>query len=115
MKMVAPSTTTKADLSGRLFVFGSWLSSQTPKDLDLVFVYDQSICSPQDAISVRRALIRCGARLGLPPIHVVLLSETESSQCRFIELEGAILLQKWADERCDDLLRRLISETEHFL
>jgi len=111
-KMAAPSTTTKANLAEGLFIFGSWLNSQVPNDLDLLFVYDERICSPQNAISVRQALMKGGALLGLPAIQVVLLSETESFQCRFIESEGAIPLQKWAYEHCDDSLRQLLNICE---
>jgi hypothetical protein len=113
-RMASPDTTTVANLTGELFVFGSWLTSQTPKDLDLLFVYDETVCSPQAAVAVRHTLKQCGASLGFLNIDVVLLSRAESIQCRFIELEGAVPLQKWADQHCDDLLWRLIDEaTQH--
>ncbi len=102
--------TTKAKFPGELFIFGSWLDSETPRDLDLLFVYDKRVCSPQVAIEDRRALMEYGARLGLPAIHVVLLSESESVQCRFIESEGAVPLQKWIYKHPDSVLRRFIDE-----
>jgi len=95
---------------GKVFIFGSWLRSQAPKDLDLLYVYNERVCSPQRAIKVRHTLIDCGVRLGLPPVHVVVLSEAESVQCRFIESEDATPVQKWADEHCDGSLQRLIDE-----
>lgn len=113
-RMESPDTTIEANLAGELFIFGSWLNSKTPGDLDLLFVYDETVCSPQAAVAVRYALKKCGASLGFRDIDVVLLSRAESMQCGFIESEGAVPLQKWADEHCDDLLRRLIDEaTQH--
>lgn len=110
--MATPFITTGDNPTGRLFIFGSWLSSPMPNDLDLVFIYDDCVCSPQDAINVRQALKECGARLGIPAIHVVLLSEAESVQCGFIESVGAVPLKIWINEHRDDLLRRLIEEAE---
>jgi hypothetical protein len=94
-KMANLCTTTEASSIDSLYVFGSVLNSDAPNDLDLIFVYDERVCSPQQAINVRRTLMERGLSLKLPPIHVVLLTRSESIQCRFIESEGALPLQKW--------------------
>jgi hypothetical protein len=103
--MANPFITAEDEPTGRVFIFGSWLNSPVPKDLDLVFIYDDGVCSPQDAIIARQALKECGARLGLT-IHVILLSEAENAQCGFIKSVGAVPLKTWANEHPDDLLHR---------
>jgi hypothetical protein len=108
--MVNQSITAEDKPTGRMFIFGSWLNSPVPKDLDLVFIYDDSVCSSQGAITVRQTLKECGSRLGLPAIHVVLLSEAENAQCNFIESVDAVPLKTWVNEHPDDSLNRLIAE-----
>jgi hypothetical protein len=108
--MANPFITAEDKPTGRVFIFGSWLNSPAPKDLDLVFIYNDRVCSPKDAIAVRQALKESGTRVGLATIHVVLLSEDESVQSDFIESVGAVPLKTWANEHRDDSLNRLIAE-----
>ena len=110
MKMVVPSTTIKARLPGKIFIFGSWIRLQEPNDLDLLFVYDEQLCTSQQAVLARNALIESGRRLGVRAIHVVLLSESESAQCRFIESEGALPLEEWINGHPESPLCHLVGE-----
>ena len=109
-RMANPFITAEDKPTGRVLIFGSWLNSPVAKDLDLVFIYDDGVCSPQGAITVRKALKESGVRLGLPAIHVILLSEAENAQCGFIESVGAVPLKTWANEHPDDLLCRFTEE-----
>jgi hypothetical protein len=104
-----------ANQIGRLYLFGSWLKSQTPNDLDLLFVYRSHICSPQAAITVRRAVEESGSVQGFGRVHIVLLSEEEEAQSEFIKSVGAIPLEEWINAKSDSWLRSLIKNAQQRL
>jgi predicted nucleotidyltransferase len=76
-----------------LYAFGSAARGRTPRDLDLLVVYDKSRLSVTDARSARRQF-RDDLRRSLGiHVDVLLMSESEASDNGFVEMEDAILLR----------------------
>ncbi len=78
-----------------VFVFGSALHSNAPKDLDLLVVYDPAGCPPNEAREKAELLASIiGQKSGLCP-HVVVLSIKEEESISFIHSEGCVPFEEW--------------------
>lgn len=83
----------------RVFVFGSALHTKRPKDLDLLIVYDSTLCPASHARqNAEHLAATIGQTVGLSP-HVVVLSEKEDKNISFIRSEGCVLFEEWLDNR----------------
>lgn len=73
-----------------VYVFGSWKSSRTPADIDLLITYHQDRCSIRRALELREQIEECvRSEFGLP-VHTILLTIQEESEVRFIDSEGCV-------------------------
>ena len=78
-----------------VYVFGSAVHSQTPNDLDLLVVYELSLCPPEKAREEAEHLAEKLARnTNLQP-HVVVLSKAEEQDVKFIQSEKGVEFSKW--------------------
>jgi predicted nucleotidyltransferase len=85
--------TTRLPAGSKAYVFGSFLRSNSPRDLDILIVYDQDICPPPQAYQKHQMFLSClGEHLAIP-IDVTLLTKEEVLSSRFIEDTGAICLE----------------------
>jgi hypothetical protein len=76
----------------KIYVFGSAIRSCSPRDVDLVVVYNPSSVEVDDVLAYRRCLQRdCYAEFGLP-LDVCLLTEQEAQNNPFLAEEGAVLV-----------------------
>jgi predicted nucleotidyltransferase len=76
-----------------LFIFGSALYSENPRDIDILVVYATTL-RPGDALYFRAKLIRKLKKYITIPIHIVLLSRDEEREVRFIKTENCRLLRR---------------------
>lgn len=77
----------------RLFLFGSSLFSESPRDLDLLIVYEASVSVTQ-ALKFRSKVIAKLRKYISLPIHVVLLSHDEERETGFVSRENCRLLTR---------------------
>ena len=71
------------------FVFGSVFRTTCPKDLDLLIVYDPSLCPPDNAYRAHVPItVRLRQEFGLP-VDMTLLTYDEERSSHFIEVTGA--------------------------
>ena len=82
-----------SDAATRLFLFGSVLYSENPRDIDILIVYASSL-KPTGALHFRAKLIKKLKKYVTIPIHVVLLSQTEERELEFIKRENCRLLRR---------------------
>lgn len=74
-----------------IYLFGSGRTSTSPRDVDLLVVWDESRVSPLEASEFRPVLAE-GLAINGAPVDIVLLSTSEVISSRFVELEGAELI-----------------------
>jgi predicted nucleotidyltransferase len=75
-----------------IFVFGSWLKSASPSDVDLLLVYDEARHSPSDFLQVSKLIGDMLRRYFARPVHLVRLTVREEAEVRFVEREGCVPL-----------------------
>lgn len=68
----------------QLFLFGSALTTSSPRDLDILIVYDGG---PEDAVRFRQKLSSKLGGFTNRPIHAILLSTKEEIELDFIQKE----------------------------
>lgn len=75
-----------------VYVFGSWNSSRTPGDIDLLLTYRQDRCGIHRALALRERVEEVVfSEFGLP-VHTILLSLEEEMEVGFIESERCVPL-----------------------
>ncbi|KFU75415.1 hypothetical protein BB31_41655 [Amycolatopsis lurida NRRL 2430] len=70
----------------QLWVFGSMLRTEHPRDLDVLIIYTD----PQHVTDLYRMRLW---EATLPPLHFIAMTADEERDYRFIEVTGAVLLQ----------------------
>lgn len=76
----------------KIYLFGSVLTSATPRDLDLVIIYDASQIDVAKAIVIRQKLREHIRKMVGIPTDIVLLSTGEVEQTRFLTRIEAVCL-----------------------
>ena len=76
----------------KVYVFGSMLFSCTPRDVDLVVVFDPASTSIPAMVEFRRHLRRSAIREFKTVLDICLLTKAEARSNGFLEDEGAILV-----------------------
>ena len=77
------------------FVFGSYLTSAVPRDLDLLIIYDIAVCPPSDAYRVHAHFTANLREMAGVPIDLTLLTSTEADRTQFVERSNAIAIETW--------------------
>lgn len=90
--MEIQSITTKVPEYSEAFIFGSVFSSPNPKDLDLLVIYDEHACPPQQAYANHNELCQLLCNAFNLPVHIIPLTRSEARHSRFIEYSKAIPL-----------------------
>ena len=85
---------TKLPNNSRAYVFGSWLTSERPADLDVLIVYDPVHCDPSDAYSRLSPLLSDLEELTGLKVHATILTYSEQEDASFVAKAGAIALEK---------------------
>ena len=80
-----------SDAATRLFLFGSALYSENPRDIDILVVYTASL-TPGAALQFHTKLVRKLKKYFAVPIHVVLLSQSEECEVESVKTENCRLL-----------------------
>jgi hypothetical protein len=83
------SLTRTVPLEG-IYVFGSWLRVQNPRDLDLLLVYDSDKCSDRQIIGLRKSLREASPRLTGLPAHITALTIEEEREISFIRSNSCV-------------------------
>jgi hypothetical protein len=73
-------------VGGKLFVFGSALTHERPRDLDLLLVYDANRITAGEACAARSTL-RAVLETFSAPMEICLLSAREAESSKFVEEE----------------------------
>ena len=76
------------------FVFGSCLSRSTPRDLDLLIVYDASICRAKEAYRAHASFVASLQEMVGIPIDVILLTIVEEAHSSFVECSHAVPIER---------------------
>lgn len=76
--------------SVEVYIFGSATKHCTPKDIDLILVYDKSLICIDELLQMRSKLYFELRELLDMEIDICLLSQAENIQSKFTELEEAI-------------------------
>ena len=82
-------------------VFGSFLTSDAPSDLDVLLLYDPEICDPKEAYCAHATFVDVASRLVEIPLDITLLTHMEAHGCCFIELEGCVPFRDVEDRLTD--------------
>lgn len=72
------------------FVFGSYISGSFPRDLDLLIIYDGSICHPNEAYRAHAPFVAVLQETVGIPVDLTLLTTSEEARGRFVECSGAV-------------------------
>ena len=83
------------------YVFGSFINTEFPNDLDILFLYDPSKCLPQNAYKEHLSFIEYLKVCSGLPVDVTLLTYDEQRQSNFLAKSKAILTTE-----CEELTRR---------
>ena len=75
------------------YVFGSFLSSSSPRDIDILIVYDPAICNPAQAYDLHLEFADNLERAVGLPVHLTLLAMEEERGCGFIADARAVPLE----------------------
>lgn len=90
-----------------LFVFGSYMQSVNPHDIDLLWLYDKTVVSPESMlVTVNEIESFMAARLPVP-IHHTILSTTENAELGFLGSVDAVFVGGLSEED-NILLSKLI-------
>jgi hypothetical protein len=92
--MEIQSITSKLPNGAEIYVFGSSLWRQHPNDVDVLVVYDPTICPPENAHSSVAESIRSLADALGRPIHMTLLTRQEERGCAFKLDTGCVRLEE---------------------
>jgi predicted nucleotidyltransferase len=77
-------------INSEVYVFGSYLSSPSPDDIDILIVYDQGECDAAHAFERHSNLMQeISLRFNLR-VDAALLTKTEEAECSFVSRSGAI-------------------------
>jgi hypothetical protein len=90
--MAIPSITTNLPEGSVAYIFGSYLTCDNPRDLDVLVVYDATLCAPRTAYKAHRDFLCRLRNLSRLPVDSTLLTKAEERESGFIEDTGAVLL-----------------------
>ena len=89
-----------------LYLFGSYLLSANPNDIDLLWLYDKSEMSPSEILAmVKKQATLMATKLSVP-IHRTILSVAENMEVNFLKQVGAVFVGGFSDG-VDVLLEQL--------
>lgn len=90
-----------------LYLFGSYLRSVDPHDIDLLWLYDKRVMSPEAMMVMVNELESFMATRLPQPIHHTILSTTENAEMGFLESVDAVFVGGLSEE-ANSLLGKVI-------
>ena len=81
-----------------LYLFGSYLKSVDPHDVDLLWLYDKTVMSPEAMMVLVNELESFMATRLPRPIHHTILSTTENAEMGFLESVDAVFVGGLSEE-----------------
>lgn len=93
------SITTSLPKSSLAYLFGSFLNSASPNDVDVLIVYDPQFCAPADAYELHSSFVNRLQEITGIAVHVTLLTIDEERECNFINDASAVRLDLMDDSR----------------
>ena len=88
-----------------VYLFGSWLHSDNPKDIDVLIVYNPTICPPSKIQAMTRPFLEQLRRIFNLEVDTVYLTEKEEKDINFIKTERCISIDKF--NKNNDLFREI--------
>src|ERR1035437_4586116 len=76
--------------SSRAYVFGSFLKSPSPRDLDLLIVYDRLFCHPSKAYEMHQDFVDKLRKIVQVEVDLTLLTQEEARGSRFLQDTAAV-------------------------
>jgi len=76
------------------YVFGSFLTTDQPEDIDVLILYDPSVCPPEGAYSAHALFAKNLRQLSGLPVDLTLLTYEEERSSRFIQDTKAVPIRK---------------------
>lgn len=80
-----PSASVGGESETEIWLFGSARASETPRDIDVLIVYDATVVPIAQAIELRERLAKLIAAQAKVPADIVLLSRHEVAETQFIK------------------------------
>jgi hypothetical protein len=93
------SITTNLPSSSVVYLFGSFLNSSAPNDLDVLIVYDPQFCAPARAYELHGSFVNRLRKIAGIAVHTTFLTADEERECNFINDTGAVRLDLIDDSR----------------
>ena len=91
--------TTSLPKSSSAYIFGSFLKSASPNDVDVLVVYDPQFCAPAQAYELHSSFVNRLKEVTGIPVHVTLLTAGEERGCNFINDTGAVRFDLIVDSK----------------
>ncbi|WP_133511228.1 nucleotidyltransferase domain-containing protein [Candidatus Thiosymbion oneisti] len=91
---------TKLPKNTKVYIFGSWLTSENPSDLDVLVVYDPMHCNPSDAYLRLNPLLRDLVKLTGLRVHPTMLTYSEQEETGFVAEVDAMALESLLELTC---------------
>jgi hypothetical protein len=80
--------------SSLAYIFGSFLNSASPNDVDVLIVYDPLFCAPAHAYELHTSFVNRLQEITGIAVHVTLLTTDEERESNFINDTGAVRLDQ---------------------
>ena len=80
----------------KIYVFGSAVYHTKPRDVDLLFIYDETQDPPNTAYSKIRPMLFTLAADFETPIHPIILSKSELAESEFMDIAEPVLVPNGA-------------------
>lgn len=84
-----------------VYVFGSWLTSGMPKDIDLLIVFDPQRCRIHEALFLRHQLARAVEDTFSLTSDIILLTTAEEREVGFVRAEGCVPFFSAVRAKCE--------------
>ncbi|WP_147270548.1 hypothetical protein [Marinomonas foliarum] len=92
---------TKLPEGTEVYVFGSFINTASPNDLDILFLYDPSKCLPQNAYKEHLSFIEYLEVCSELKVDATLLTYEEQLESNFLAISKAIPVNE-----CEELTKR---------
>ena len=93
------SITTSLPKSSLAYLFGSFLNSTSPNDVDVLIVYDPQFCAPANTYELHGSFVNRLQEITGIAVHITLLTTDEERECNFINDTRAVRLDLIDDSR----------------
>jgi hypothetical protein len=99
--MGSPFDTIRIPDGWQIYIFGSYLTAEDPKDIDVLAAYDSTKISHEVAFDRLESVARAIGIVAGRPVHLTVLSANEVAQVGFVGEESCVEVKDvvWPDNR----------------